>query len=103
MWNNFIYPTKNLHYIYFVILHTFLMHGQYVEFCECAESVIEAVNLYISDINPETYLKLLVDYCNVVSTRDIKKYENAKKYILEICSKHPKMKHGKPYFSNHFL
>ena len=103
MWNNFIYPTKNLHYVYFVILHTFLMHGQYAEFCECAESVIESVNLHISDINPETYLKLLVDYCNVVSTRDIKKYENAKKYILEICSKHPKMKHGKSYFSNHFL
>jgi len=103
MWNNFIYPTKNLHYVYFVILHTFLMHGQYSEFCECAEAVIEAVNLHISDIHPDTYLKLLIDYCNVVSCRDAAKYDSIKKYIFEICSKHPKMKSGLDRFSNHSI
>jgi hypothetical protein len=101
MWNNFIYPTKNLHYIYFVILHTYLMHGQYEDFCKCAEAVIEAVNLHISDIHPETYLKLLVDYCNVIQHIDADKYSSIKKYVFDLCSKHPALKHGVDRFRSH--
>ena len=77
------------------------MHGQYEDFCKCAEAVIEAVNLHISDIHPETYLKLLVDYCNVIQRIDANKYCRIKKYVFDLCSKHPALKHGLDRFRSH--
>lgn len=60
--NNFIMPTKNLHYIYWFILKKYMKHRYYKEAFECAVTLLNSIENKKINYSPELYLNILMDY-----------------------------------------
>jgi len=89
MWNNFIEPTRNLHYIYYMILHNYWNHGYYKECYYCAKTLVKAIESHITDVNWCIYLLVLIDYYNATRRCVPEDATQLAKRILDQCEKHP--------------
>ncbi len=92
MWNNFIEPTRNLHYIYYMILHNYWNHGYYKECYYCGKTLLESIESHITDITPNIHLAILVDYYNATVRCVPGDAPKLAKTILHDCENYPLLK-----------
>jgi hypothetical protein len=57
--NNWISPTRNIHYIYELILKKYYYMGYYLESDICASALIDAFQKYHIDLDYRTYMNIL--------------------------------------------
>lgn len=90
--NNFIEPTVNFHYIYWLILNNYLSLGYNRECYDCAKVLLKQIESYKVDMIWELYMKIL--FCYYVSAFYINKDEsiNIAKHIYNICENNPLMR-----------
>jgi len=60
--NNFLEPTRNLHYIYWFILKNYMRHQYYAEALECAGKLLEQIGKGNIAYSCELWLNILMDY-----------------------------------------
>jgi len=60
--NNFLEPTKNLHYIYWFILKNYMKHQYYKEAFECAVTLINSIESKKIHYSCELHLNIWMDY-----------------------------------------
>lgn len=59
--NNFLQPTKNLHYIYWFILKNYMRHQYYLEGNECAKTLLTQIQTGKIAYSYELWLNILMD------------------------------------------
>jgi hypothetical protein len=87
--NNFIRPTRNFHYIYYMFFNRYYNFGYYKEYCDLAKIIVEEVKSHRVSIEPEMYFDILFRY--YISAYYHCNYESKEiaEYIVELCSKNP--------------
>jgi hypothetical protein len=62
IWNNFIKPTKNYHYIYYFILKNYIELGYWKEAKECCEILLQQIESYSVYVIPNMRIGLWFDW-----------------------------------------
>lgn len=89
--NNFLRPTKNISYIYHLILMNYFNKGYYRECYDCARVLLEEIESYTLFVGWEMYMKTLyVCYASCYYYNQ-KESQNIVKHIKDVCSKNPLM------------
>jgi hypothetical protein len=89
MWNNFIEPTRNLHYIYYMVLNNYWNHGYYKECYYCGKALVKAIESHVTDVTWNIYMAILVDFYNATRRCVPEEAAPLAKRILDQCEKHP--------------
>lgn len=90
--NNFIEPTANFHYIYWLILTNYLQHGYHKECCECASALITQIENNKVEVSWDLYMKILFDYYVAAFYHNNVESINIAKRIYNICAKNTHMR-----------
>lgn len=89
IWDNFIGLRKNVHYIYYFIIRSYINHGYYRECVDCCKKIIaefESFRLYdITELQMKIYLDCLYAFSHVDSLEMVV-FRN---HLLELCSHNP--------------
>jgi hypothetical protein len=91
--NNFIYPTKNLGYIYGCIISGYLNHGYNKETYDCCVKTVYSIENLGVECGGELYMAILFAY--FVSAFYYKGREKAAeiaRHVYDICKIHPKVR-----------
>ena len=90
--NNFIYPTRNLNYIYYCIIQNYLSFGYNKECYDCCKKVLYSIEKLNVQCNPDIYMSTL--FLSYVSSFYVKREESKQiiKHIYDICEKNPNVK-----------
>jgi hypothetical protein len=62
IWNNFIRPTRNIHYIYYFILKNYLNYEYYKEALDCSKTLLREIESHNIYVIPNMYMNILFDY-----------------------------------------
>jgi S-adenosylmethionine/arginine decarboxylase-like enzyme len=89
MWNNFIEPTRNLHYVYYMILHNYWNYGYYKECYYCGKTLVKAIESHTTDVTWNIYMLILVDLYNATRRCVPEEATPLARKILDLCEKHP--------------
>jgi hypothetical protein len=92
MWNNFIEPTRNLHYVYYMVLNNYWNRGYYKECYYCAKTLVRAIESHATDVTWNIYMGILVDFYNATKRCVPEEATPLAKKILDQCEKHPGLK-----------
>ena len=90
--NNFIEPTNNYHYIYWLILNTYQHFGYNKECYDCAKILLKQIESYKVEMNWGLYMSILFSY--YVSATYINRDDaiNIAKHIYSVCYNNHYMK-----------
>jgi hypothetical protein len=92
IWNNFIRPTRNIHYIYYFILKNYLNFEYYKEALECSKTLLREIESHNIYVIPNMYINILFDY--FISTYYEKpiKCKQILQHIENLCSQNAILK-----------
>lgn len=97
--NNFINPTQNLHYIYYLIINRYLDFQYYRECYDCCQKVLYSIENNIIEYSEELYMNILYAYYFSAYHLDNNYFVNDRpspisiiNNIYSICNKNNKMK-----------
>jgi len=62
--NNFINPTCNLHYIYYLIIKKYIQYQYYKECYDCCKKVLYSIDNNIIECNKKLHISILIAYYN---------------------------------------
>jgi hypothetical protein len=62
MLNNFIYPSRNLHYIYYFILKKYMEKGYWRDAYTCSTALVGAIENHLVNDTPELIAHILIDH-----------------------------------------
>jgi len=90
--NNFIKPTRNIYYIYHMILKRYFDFGYHKECYDCGKILMEQMRNYIIHVEPDLQFQILFHF--YISTYYHKHHEAKEiaQYIKDICEENPYFK-----------
>lgn len=91
IWNNFIKPTKNYHYIYYFILKTYMELGYWKEAKDCCEILLDEIESYRVHVIPSMRIGIWFDWFIIMYHHEPKRCIEIKKYIDVLCKNDNKL------------
>ena len=60
--NNFIYPCRNLHYVYYLILRKYVEMSYWREGFDCSQKIIQSIESHTAYLIPEMFVTIYIDH-----------------------------------------
>jgi GR25 family glycosyltransferase involved in LPS biosynthesis len=90
--NNFIEPTRNIEYIYNMILNRYLQFGYHRECCDCAIALLKQIEDFKVQVSWDLYMKILFTYYASSYYYKPEDCVGIVNHIYSVCEKNPYMK-----------
>jgi hypothetical protein len=90
--NNFIYPTRNIHYIYWLIIKNYFNFGYHKECYDCCKKVLYSIENLNVNIGSDIYMDIMSNYYSSSLHVNPNESINIIKHIYFICNNNQNIK-----------
>jgi hypothetical protein len=92
IWNNFIKPTKNYHYIYYFILKNYIELGYWKEARDCCHALLEEVESFRVHVIPNMRIGIWFDWFIIMYHYNSKSCPEIIENMNKLCEKNEQLK-----------